>query len=82
MKTRIKSEFIGKTIIKQSQYGDLKIVIDEITPERYAYVTNIGLGYIFEEVKTVTYVGVEEVKKPKKTKEDGSTESQNIECKE
>jgi hypothetical protein len=70
MKTRIKSEFIGKTIIKQSQYGDLKIVIDEITPERYNYITSIGLGYIFEEVKTVTYVGVEETKKPKKTKEE------------
>jgi hypothetical protein len=74
MKTRIKSEFIGKTIIKQSQYGDLKIVIDEITPDRYAYVTNIGLGYIFEEVKTVTYTGVEETKKPKKTKEDGEVQ--------
>ena len=70
MKTRIKSEFIGKTIIKQSQYGDLTIVIDEITPDRYAYVTSIGLGYIFEEVKTVTYTGVEEVKKPKKAKEE------------
>jgi hypothetical protein len=74
MKTRIKSEFIGKTIIKQSQYGDLKIVIDEITPERYNYITSIGLGYIFEEVKTVTYTGVEEVKKPKKTKEDGEVQ--------
>ena len=74
MKTRIKSEFIGKTIIKQSQYGDLKIVIDEITPDRYAYVTNIGLGYIFEEVKTVTYTGVEETKKPTKTKADGEVQ--------
>jgi len=74
MKTRIKSEFIGKTIIKQSQYGDLKIVIDEITPERYNYITSIGLGYIFEEVKTVTYTGVEETKKPKKTKEDGEVQ--------
>ena len=74
MKIKIKSEFIGKTIIKQSQYGDLKIVIDEITPDRYAYVTSIGLGYIFEEVKTVTYTGVEEVKKPKKLKEDGEVQ--------
>ena len=74
MKTRIKNDFIGKTIIKQSQYGDLKIVIDEITPERYAYVTSIGLGYIFEEVKAVAYVGVEETKKPKKTKEDGEVQ--------
>jgi hypothetical protein len=74
MKTKIKSEFIGKTIIKQSQYGDLAIVIDEITPDRYAYVTSIGLGYIFEEVKTVTYTGVEEVKKPKKLKEDGEVQ--------
>lgn len=77
MKTRIKSEFIGKTIIKQSQYGDLAIVIDDITPERYNYITSIGLGYIFEEVKTVAYVGVEEtneVKKPKKLKEDGEVQ--------
>ena len=74
MKTKIKSEFIGKTIIKQSQYGDRTIVIDEITPERYNYITSIGLGYIFEEVKTVTYTGVEETKKPKKTKEDGEVQ--------
>ena len=74
MKIKIKSEFIGQTIIKQSQYGDLAIVIDDITPERYNYITSIGLGYIFEEVKTVTYTGVEEVKKPKKSKEDGEVQ--------
>lgn len=51
---RIKSEYKGKTIVKNTTLGNITIAIDNIDIKRYQYYVSIGLGYIFEEENETT----------------------------
>lgn len=49
MKIRIKTEYVGKTIVKNTSLGNITVVIDNIDVSKYQYYVSIGFGYIFEE---------------------------------
>jgi hypothetical protein len=77
---RIKLEYIDKTIVqKDGIIGDRKIVVAQIDPKRYSYYASIGLSYLFEDEKTIKYVGIEqeepkqEVKPIKRRKRNAKT---------
>jgi len=58
---RIKLEYIDKTIVqKDGILGNRKIVVAQIDPKRYSYYASIGLSYLFEDEKTIKYVGIEQ----------------------
>lgn len=64
---RIKTEYKGKTIIKNTSLGNITVVIDNIDVSKYKYYVSIGMGYIFEkESETTTapnpikYEGIEQ----------------------
>lgn len=64
---KIKTEYLGKTIIKKTLLGNKTIVVDNIDISKYRYYVSIGLGYLFEkEAETATvpepikYEGIEE----------------------
>jgi len=52
---RIKSEYKGKTIIKNTILGNITVVVDNIDVSKFRYYVSIGMGYIFEkESETIT----------------------------
>ena len=58
---KIKIEYIDKTIIqKDGILGNRKIIVSKIDVSKYSYYVSIGLGYLFEDVKPIRYVGLEE----------------------
>ena len=58
---KIKIEYIDKTIIqKDGILGNRKIIVSKIDVSKYPYYVSIGLGYLFEDVKPIRYVGLEE----------------------
>jgi hypothetical protein len=64
---RIKSEYKGKTIVKNTTIGNITVVVDNIDVSRYKYFVSIGMGYLFErESETTTapepikYEGIEQ----------------------
>ena len=45
---KIKDEYKGKTIVKNTSLGNMKVVVDNIDVKRYQYYVSIGFGYLFE----------------------------------
>jgi hypothetical protein len=66
---RIKTEYKGKTIVKNTTLGNITVVIDNIDVSKYKYYVSIGMGYIFEkESETIAYKGIEQETKPSDAK--------------
>lgn len=64
---KIKTEYLGKTIIKNTSLGNMTVIVSNIDVTKYRYYVSIGLGYIFEkEAETTTipepmrYEGIEQ----------------------
>jgi hypothetical protein len=51
---RIKDEYKGKTIVKNTSLGNMTIVVDNIDVKKYQYYVSIGFGYLFEKEKVST----------------------------
>lgn len=51
---RIKSEYKGKTIVKNTTIGNITVVVDNIDIAKYQYYVSIGFGYIFEKENETT----------------------------
>jgi len=62
---KIKDEYKGKTIVKNTTLGNMTIVVDNIDVNRYRHYVSIGFGYLFEEETTtapeqcIRYEGIE-----------------------
>jgi len=63
---KIKDEYKGKTIVKNTSLGNMKVIVDNIDVSKYRYYVSIGFGYLFEkESETATteqcirYEGIE-----------------------
>lgn len=66
---KIKTEYKGKTIVKNTTLGNITVVIDNIDVSKYKYYVSIGMGYIFEkESETIAYKGIEQETKPSDAK--------------
>lgn len=64
---KIKDEYRGKTIVKNTSLGNKTIIVDNIDVSKYRYYVSIGFGYLFEkEAETTTvpepvrYEGIEQ----------------------
>jgi hypothetical protein len=68
---RIKDEYKGKTIVKNTSLGNMTVIVDNIDVKRYQYYVSIGFGYLFEkETATapdvcIKYEGIEQEEAPK-----------------
>ena len=51
---KIKDEYKGKTIVKNTSLGNMTIVVDNIDVKKYQYYVSIGFGYLFEKEKVST----------------------------
>jgi hypothetical protein len=51
---KIKDEYKGKTIVKNTSLGNMRLVVDNIDVNRYRYYVSIGFGYLFEEENVST----------------------------
>jgi len=51
---KIKDEYKGKTIMKNTSLGNMMIIVDNIDVSRYRYYVSIGFGYLFEEENVST----------------------------
>lgn len=83
---KIKDEYKGKTIVKNTSLGNMTVIVDNIDIKRYQYYVSIGFGYLFEKetaTAPIRYEGIEadeqteapKVTKPKrKRKTNGPTE--------
>lgn len=61
---KIKDEYKGRTIVKNTSLGNMKVVVDNIDVTKYQYYVSIGLGYLFEKENTsatapIRYEGIE-----------------------
>ena len=67
---KIKDEYKGKTIVKNTSLGNMTVVVDNIDVSRYRYYVSIGFGYLFEEETTtepeacIKYEGIEQEEAP------------------
>lgn len=72
---KIKDEYKGKTIVKNTSLGNMTVVVDNIDMNRYQYYVSIGFGYLFEKETTtapIRYEGIEadeQTEAPKVTKQ-------------
>ena len=71
---KIKDEYKGKTIVKNTSLGNMTIIVDNIDVNRYQYYVSIGFGYLFEKetaTAPIRYEGIEadeQTEAPKVTK--------------
>ena len=71
---KIKDEYKGKTIVKNTSLGNMTVIVDNIDMKRYQYYVSIGFGYLFENQTTtapIRYEGIEsdeQTEAPKVTK--------------
>ncbi len=71
---KIKDEYKGKTIVKNTSLGNMTVVVDNIDVSKYRYYVSIGFGYLFEKETTtapIRYEGIEadeQTEAPKVTK--------------
>jgi arylamine N-acetyltransferase len=71
---KIKDEYKGKTIVKNTSLGNMTVVVDNIDIKRYQYYVSIGFGYLFENQTStapIRYEGIEadeQTEAPKVTK--------------
>jgi hypothetical protein len=59
---KIKNEYKGKTIVKNTTLGNMTVVVDNIDVNRYRYYVSIGFGYLFEKetaTAPIRYEGIE-----------------------
>lgn len=61
---KIKDEYKGKTIVKNTSLGNMTVIVDNIDVNRYQYYVSIGFGYLFEKESVSTtapirYEGIE-----------------------
>ena len=62
---KIKDEYKGKTIVKNTSLGNMTVIVDNIDIKRYQYYVSIGFGYLFEKETTtapeqcIRYEGIE-----------------------
>jgi hypothetical protein len=59
---KIKDEYKGKTIVKNTSLGNMTIVVDNIDVKKYQYYVSIGFGYLFEKetaTAPIRYEGIE-----------------------
>jgi hypothetical protein len=62
---KIKDEYKGKTIVKNTSLGNMTVVVDNIDVSKYRYYVSIGFGYLFEKETTtapeqcIRYEGIE-----------------------
>jgi hypothetical protein len=67
---KIKDEYKGKTIVKNTSLGNMTVVVDNIDVKRYQYYVSIGFGYLFEKETTtepevcIKYEGIEQEEAP------------------
>ena len=67
---KIKDEYKGKTIVKNTSLGNMTVVVDNIDIKRYQYYVSIGFGYLFEKETTtepevcIKYEGIEQEEAP------------------
>lgn len=71
---KIKDEYKGKTIVKNTSLGNMTVIVDNIDMNRYQYYVSIGFGYLFEKetaTAPIRYEGIEadeQTEAPKVTK--------------
>jgi hypothetical protein len=51
---KIKDEYKGKTIVKNTSLGNMTVIVDNIDMKRYQYYVSIGFGYLFEKENVST----------------------------
>ena len=52
---KIKDEYKGMTLMKNTALGNITVVVDNIDVSKYRYYVSIGFGYLFEkESETAT----------------------------
>jgi hypothetical protein len=59
---KIKDEYKGKTIVKNTSLGNMTVIVDNIDVNRYQYYVSIGFGYLFEKetaTAPIRYEGIE-----------------------
>jgi len=62
---KIKDEYKGKTIVKNTTLGNMTVIVDNIDVSKYRYYVSIGFGYLFEKETTtapeqcIRYEGIE-----------------------
>ena len=62
---KIKDEYKGKTIVKNTSLGNMTVIVDNIDIKRYQYYVSIGFGYLFEKEtatapeQCIRYEGIE-----------------------
>jgi len=59
---KIKDEYKGKTIVKNTSLGNMTVIVDNIDVKRYQYYVSIGFGYLFEKetaTAPIRYEGIE-----------------------
>ena len=59
---KIKDEYKGKTIVKNTSLGNMTVIVDNIDMKRYQYYVSIGFGYLFEKetaTAPIRYEGIE-----------------------
>jgi hypothetical protein len=67
---KIKDEYKGKTIVKNTSLGNMTVIVDNIDVKRYQYYVSIGFGYLFEKETTtepevcIKYEGIEQEEAP------------------
>jgi hypothetical protein len=67
---KIKDEYKGKTIVKNTSLGNMTVIVDNIDIKRYQYYVSIGFGYLFEKETTtepevcIKYEGIEQEEAP------------------
>ena len=55
---KIKDEYKGMTLMKNTSLGNITVVVDNIDVKRYDYYVSIGFAYLFEK-ETIRYEGIE-----------------------
>jgi len=55
---KIKSEYKGMTLMKNTALGNITVVVDNIDMNKYDYYVSIGFAYLFEK-ETIRYEGIE-----------------------
>jgi hypothetical protein len=59
---KIKDEYKGMTLMKNTALGNITVVVDNIDVKRYDYYVSIGFAYLFEKetaTAPIRYEGIE-----------------------
>jgi hypothetical protein len=64
---KIKNEYKGKTIVKNTSLGNMTVVVDNIDVKRYQYYVSIGFGYLFEKETATAPIRYEAIEADEQT---------------